>query len=655
MATISRLATSPVAQRQSSGRLRFFLLKGLLLYRLAAVIAFASVLRHYWGDAADEAHGVALLDYSSEDSSLAAMLRWLNEFWSMPCLPSSALRTHLAKCDPERPFFLWATSWQLLQMQRHMSPVPLPPRAIVIETGGWKKLRFRLGDNKFYRRMSSLFELASDNLCSEFGMCELAAQAYRCGVGNRFAFPVWVQAMISDDGIHALGRGSGRLCVYDPVRIDYPWLLCTEDLVSIAGHGLMRLLGRAPHAPVRGCSDDQRLIINTHNQTSQPQPTRSAKKMVSPPEIGLSQFVSACKKFLSSKNSVATLTMELGSEHIARDALRELLASFPPDWQEALDRSYPNSNLRNWLFIMPSNHSLTGIYPLMFAVLLRLRVMVKLPPDLDFLHRFIVFLNTRLHAGIDVITLSHTDLHIPSDIDAVLCYGSDTTLTNLHATINQPLSGFGTHDTVTVTSLDHLLRFPQLHIRDAFHLARRGCLSSKIIFLVPEPTQKFTATHVKILEENFRVFYGAKIAAASRAQAEAERIRYVRDLNAVFCSTACPALPILPITDLNFEATLPRATFVLPIVIVREVEQLKQLLRQQRSIKTIIQPGSQATRQYRDQRCFVRPGQAGRLTWDGTHEGLPLFAANKEELASKPKRRQTRASTSTETVATAAP
>ena len=377
--------------------------------------------------------------------------------------------------------------------------------------------------------------------------------------------------------------------------------------------------------------------------------------MVTPSEIGLSHFVSACKKFLSSKSSVATLSLELGSEHIARDTLRELLVSFPQDWQAALARSYPDRKLRNWLLILPANHSLTGIYPLMFAVLLRLRVMVKLPPNLDFLHRFIVFLNTRLHAGIDVITLSHTDLHIPSDIDAVLCYGSDATLTNLRADISQPLSGFGTHDTITVTSLDHLLRFPQRHIRDAFHLARRGCLSSKIIFLVPEQTQKFTATHVKILEENFRVFYGTKIDATSRAQAEAERIRYVRDLNAVFCSTACPALPILPIANLDFEATLPRATFVLPIIIVREVEQLKQLLRQQRTIKTIIQPGSQATRQYRDQRCFVRPGQAGRLTWDGTHEGLPLFAATKEELVSKPKRRRQKTHAPLEAIATAAP
>lgn len=352
--------------------------------------------------------------------------------------------------------------------------------------------------------------------------------------------------------------------------------------------------------------------------------------MVSSAKNNRQRFVQTCKKFLSSKRSVATLGMELGSEHVARDALCNLLAGFPDDWDAALARSHPQRQLRNWLFVLPSNHSLTGIYPLMFATLLRLRVLVKLPPDLEYLHRFTAFLNTRLGAGIDVVTISHTDLHIPSDIDALLCYGSDETLANLRASTDLPLAGFGTHDTVAVASLNHLLQAPQAHIRDAFHLSRRGCLSSKMLFLVPQPEQKFNATHVKILEENFRVFYSAKLTPTCRAQAEAERLRYMRDFGAVFCSTACPAFPILPIDKLDFELALPRAAFVLPIVIVRDLTTLKNLLRQQRSIKTIVQQGSPAQRQYRNGRCFVRTGQAGQLVWDGTHEGRPLFAAQTE-------------------------
>lgn len=343
--------------------------------------------------------------------------------------------------------------------------------------------------------------------------------------------------------------------------------------------------------------------------------------------------VQACKKFLSSRASVASLGMELGSEHVARAALRDLLAGFPDDWDAALARSYPQRQLRNWLFVLPSNHSLVGIYPLIFAALLRLRVLVKLPPDLDYLHRLIAFLNTRWGAGIEVITIAHAELHIPSDIDALLCYGSDATLAHLRADTSLPLAGFGTHDTVTVTSLDDLLRFPQLHIRDAFHLSRRGCLSSKMLFLVLRPEQKFNAAHVKILEENFRVFYGAKLTPACRIQAEAERVRYIRDLGAMFCSTACPALPILPIDKLDFEVALPRAAFVLPVVIVRDITKLKTLLRRQHSIKTIVQQGSPAQRQYRYGRCFVRAGQAGQLAWDGTHEGQPLFAAQAESAS----------------------
>ena len=72
--------------------------------------------------------------------------------------------------------------------------------------------------------------------------------------------------MISRDGKQAVRRGTGRLCVYDPLRVDYPWLLCTEDLVSTTGQGLLHLRGRVPHTPVRGCSLDPRLELESGKQ-----------------------------------------------------------------------------------------------------------------------------------------------------------------------------------------------------------------------------------------------------------------------------------------------------------------------------------------------------------------------------------------------------
>ena len=635
-----------------------FSTEGLLLYKMGAIATFATVLNRYWGESASAAQGVSLLNYRAEDSSLAAMLRWLAEFWPLPYRSCAALPEYLASLDPQRPLFLWTTRTQLLQMLARKTPLSLPPQAIVIETGGWKNLHRGVSEARFHRQVLNFFRLNEDNLCSEYGMCELAAQAWRCGRRGRFSFPVWVQTLVSRDGAHTARRGTGQLCVYDPLRIDYPWLLCTEDLVSSAGQGLLQLRGRIPHAPLRGCAHDPRLELasgkelasgeelaklasgkESHErralrpsprQTSKSQPMRSHRKMVSQAKNNRQRYVQACTKFLISRASLATLGMELGSESVARDALRNLLAGFPDDWDAALARSYPQRQLRNWLFVLPSNHSLTGIYPLIFATLLRLRVLVKLPPDLDYLYRLVAFLNSRWEAGIEVTTIGHAELRIPADIDALLCYGSDATLAHLRANTSLPLAGFGTHDTVTVTSLDNLLRFPQLHIRDAFHLSQRGCLSSKMLFLVLRPEQKFNATHVKILEENFRVFYAAKLTSTCRVQAEAERMRYMRDLGAVFCSTSCPVFPILPIDKLDFEVALPRAAFVLPVVIVRDIAALKNLLRQQPSIKTIVRQGSPAQRQYRHGRCFVRVGQAGQLAWDGTHEGQPLFAAQAE-------------------------
>ncbi len=600
--------------------------EGVLFYKMAVISTFATVLDGYWGRDSDCAQGASLLDHSCADSSLATMLRWLGEFWPLPRVSVAGLPQFVANLDPERPFFLWATSRQLLQLLCEGALLALPPRAIVIETGGWKNLRFGIRDEKlFHRRLLRLFGITEDRLCSEYGMCELAAQAWRCGLRNRFSFPVWVQVLVSRDGSDVRRRGTGRLCVYDPLRVDYPWLLCTEDLVSTAGQGLLRLRGRVPHTPVRGCALDVRLDTSP---TSKSPLTRSYRKMLS--SSSRQQSVQACKNFLSSRSYVARLGAELGSPHVARDALRDVLRAFPADLESALARSLPQRQLRSWLFVLPATHSLVGVYPLIFATLLRLRVLVKLPPNLDCLRRFIDFLNIRLEAGIEITTVAHTDLCIPSDTEALLCYGSDESLANLRASTSLPLAGFGTHDTVTVASLDHLLKFPQAHSRDVFHLSRRGCLSSKVLFIVPQPEQKITSSLIKILEENFHVFYGARLNSTCRAQAEAERIRYVRNLGAVFCSTACPAFPILPIDNLDFELALPRADFVLPLVVVRDVQKLKNLLRHRRSIKTIVQQGSHAERRYRHGRCFVRPGQAGRSLWDGTHEGQPLFAAHAE-------------------------
>ena len=115
-----------------------FSAEGLLLYKMAVVTTFASVLNRYWGKSAQAAQGVSLIDYGAEDSSLATMLRWLAEFWPLPCMPFAALPEHLANLDPQQPFFLWTTRSQLLQMLRKEPRFNLPPHAIVIETGGWK-------------------------------------------------------------------------------------------------------------------------------------------------------------------------------------------------------------------------------------------------------------------------------------------------------------------------------------------------------------------------------------------------------------------------------------------------------------------------------------------------------------------------------------
>ena len=245
----------------ASRSVSLFSSEGLLFYRAAAVFTFAAVLDRYWGNAAQHARGISLLDYTAKHSSLATMLRWFSKFWPLPRLSPTTLRAHLNHCNQQQPVFLWASSKQLLQLLTTTRSLPLPPRSIVIETGGYKKLLHAPQQQTFHRRLLDLFDIPPSALCSEYSMCELAAQAWRIGLHAPFAFPVWVQTRVSRDDVQLATRGHGTLCVYDPLRIDYPQLLRCEDLVTLTAPRQFQLHGRVPHAPLRGCSLDQRLAV----------------------------------------------------------------------------------------------------------------------------------------------------------------------------------------------------------------------------------------------------------------------------------------------------------------------------------------------------------------------------------------------------------
>lgn len=319
--------------------------------------------------------------------------------------------------------------------------------------------------------------------------------------------------------------------------------------------------------------------------------------------------------FLTRPQTVAELADEFLSTNAARSAIRDLLSVWPTNWSAVVARCRPKPALRNWLFILPNNHSLVGVYPLFCAHFCRLKVTVRRPQTrFPFLNSFGEFIGNLPQADLRL-----TDKVVSSD--ALLVYGHDLTINKLRRATNKPIVAFGTHDTVAVVTIKQLECYPDLIIRDAFSLGQRGCLSVKMLFVIDGLPDN---NHIKSLQRSFKKFWQHELPLAQRLAIDQERLRYRADDQARV-TDGYPLLAIL--TDRNFvyEKAMPRCHFVLPII-ASNWSRLQSVLKGEQTIKTLV------TNNHRQQLSglqVVGLGCANRLCWDGTHEGRGLFEVNR--------------------------
>ena len=98
-----------------------------------------------------------------------------------------------------------------------------------------------------------------DHIVSEYGMCELASQAYDRTVGRTncrtFKFPAWARIrIVSPETLAEVAEGeTGLLQVFDLANIRSVLAIQTEDLEIRRGDGF-ELIGRATASEPRGCS-----------------------------------------------------------------------------------------------------------------------------------------------------------------------------------------------------------------------------------------------------------------------------------------------------------------------------------------------------------------------------------------------------------------
>ncbi len=208
----------------------------------------------------------------SPDSSLSAMAGFIADepevsgvrwgFHPRDGVNVSAVRKAASAAGP---VLVLTTAFALVRLLDALEgePVPLPGGSRVMETGGFKGRAAEVDRATLYGRAERALDTPRSRIVNEYGMTELLSQAYDGVAGAAAAvpdrlhrFPPWVRTRALDPATLApLPPGRpGLLAHFDLANAGSVCHILTEDFGRTTADGGLRLLGRVPGSPPRGCS-----------------------------------------------------------------------------------------------------------------------------------------------------------------------------------------------------------------------------------------------------------------------------------------------------------------------------------------------------------------------------------------------------------------
>ncbi len=553
---------------QSTRAQSHFSTDGLLLYKMGSLLTFAYVLQSMGFISMKEAIGISWIPSKQvwPQSSLAAMVSWFSEYFNLIYADSGNIpRSNLGN----KPVWLFSTAYDLsaCALERKLR-MPLPKGSIVIETGGMKGRTLDLTRDELYQKVAEAFSITPTDIVSEYGMGELASQAYdwvprNSSRDNRFLrFPRWVKVFTSehvDEHPQTSCReeeksDAGVLSLWDGLRIDYPYVLRTSDLVLGSRQNPEEFIyvKRISHAPLKGCSlkseelhlekAGPEILYNDHQVEHLDFSVTYLKGMVE----RCRKIADQLQSFLTSNKFTSLLKEEFSNHHIGLLAAKDLtclmpknevefllaaLSSLgisaetiqnlkkgggflseksggqPPDLTEILDLvrkalpTYLPKNIpKNWLFIGPSSHSIALIEPIIFAFICGINLEVKLSTRLNSqaisaLISFLGTLNASFKKNTKIIQKERLGLNsaINDPLKKILIFGSHETISLLRG-LGYSCRGFGNY--LSGSFIDGTKKSDiRLLIKDALSLGQQGCFSSRFAFVFLSDANK------KALEE----------------------------------------------------------------------------------------------------------------------------------------------------------
>jgi hypothetical protein len=184
-------------------------------------------------------------------------------------LDLAGLEEYLAKHSGQAPvffgftFIVWQHFIQALEQSRHRLSLP---GAILMHSGGWKKLEaIKVDPNEFRRRVTAATGIKA--VVNYYGMVEQVGSVYLENSLGYLHASNYSDVIVRDaNTLEPLPPGRpGLIQVVSALPTSYPGhSLLTEDLGVVEGvddsaAGMngqyFRILGRIPRAELRGCSD----------------------------------------------------------------------------------------------------------------------------------------------------------------------------------------------------------------------------------------------------------------------------------------------------------------------------------------------------------------------------------------------------------------
>lgn len=206
----------------------------------------------------------------------ASRARWLvdENGVNLPGLEHAARVASRAR----RPLLVLGTAFALVRLLDDLAGarLPLPVGSVVMQTGGFKGRTREVSMEELREGVTAAFQLGAGRVVGEYGMTELTSQLYEGTIHESalaarhpdaapgvYFEPPWLRVTPVDPvTLLPVAEGKAGLARFiDLGNVDSAVSIVTQDLVERVGGGV-KLLGRQPGAPARGCSLAIEALLN---------------------------------------------------------------------------------------------------------------------------------------------------------------------------------------------------------------------------------------------------------------------------------------------------------------------------------------------------------------------------------------------------------